>query len=44
MNAHDVRWQQRFASYNKALAQLKNAVVLSSNEHSLNCLKSCKRK
>ena len=29
MNASDVRWQQRFANYKKALDQLKNAVELS---------------
>jgi nucleotidyltransferase substrate binding protein (TIGR01987 family) len=29
MNVSDVRWQQRFANYKKALAQLKNAVELS---------------
>lgn len=29
MNAADVRWQQRFANYKKALAQLKEAVELS---------------
>ena len=29
MNAPDIRWQQRFANYNKALAQLKYAVELS---------------
>lgn len=29
MNASDVRWQQRFANYKKALAQLKDAVELS---------------
>jgi nucleotidyltransferase substrate binding protein (TIGR01987 family) len=29
MNDQDIRWQQRFANYKKALAQLKNAVELS---------------
>ena len=29
MPTPDVRWQQRFASYKKALAQLKDAVTLS---------------
>lgn len=29
MNASDVRWQQRFSNYKKALAQLKDAVELS---------------
>ncbi|MDO9106377.1 MAG: nucleotidyltransferase substrate binding protein [Methylovulum sp.] len=29
MYTPDVRWQQRFANYKKALAQLKNAVELS---------------
>ena len=29
MNNFDVRWQQRFANYKKALAQLRNAVELS---------------
>lgn len=29
MNNPDVRWQQRFANYKKALAQLKDAVILS---------------
>lgn len=29
MNVQDIRWQQRFNSYKKALAQLKEAVVLS---------------
>jgi nucleotidyltransferase substrate binding protein (TIGR01987 family) len=29
MNNHDIRWQQRFASFNKALLQLQNAVELS---------------
>lgn len=29
MPTTDVRWQQRFASYKKALAQLKDAVTLS---------------
>jgi nucleotidyltransferase substrate binding protein (TIGR01987 family) len=29
MNNQDIRWQQRFANYKKALAQLKNAVELS---------------
>jgi nucleotidyltransferase substrate binding protein (TIGR01987 family) len=31
MNAHDIRWQQRFANYKKALAQLKDAVELSKH-------------
>jgi nucleotidyltransferase substrate binding protein (TIGR01987 family) len=29
MNNQDIRWQQRFANYKKALAQLKDAVELS---------------
>jgi len=29
MTSQDIRWQQRFANYKKALAQLKNAVELS---------------
>jgi nucleotidyltransferase substrate binding protein (TIGR01987 family) len=29
MPTPDIRWQQRFVSYNKALAQLKDAVTLS---------------
>jgi len=29
MTNHDIRWQQRFANYKKALVQLKNAVELS---------------
>jgi nucleotidyltransferase substrate binding protein (TIGR01987 family) len=29
MNVSDVRWQQRFANYKKALAQLKDAVELN---------------
>ena len=29
MNDQDIRWQQRFANYKKALVQLKNAVDLS---------------
>lgn len=29
MNDLDIRWQQRFASYQKALLQLRNAVELS---------------
>ena len=29
MNDQDIRWQQRFANYKKALVQLKNAVELS---------------
>jgi nucleotidyltransferase substrate binding protein (TIGR01987 family) len=29
MNVSDIRWQQRFANYKNALAQLKNAVELS---------------
>ena len=29
MNNQDIRWQQRFANYKKALLQLQNAVVLS---------------
>jgi hypothetical protein len=29
MNTPDIRWQQRFTNYNKALMQLKNAVELS---------------
>ncbi|MEQ1560910.1 MAG: nucleotidyltransferase substrate binding protein [Methyloglobulus sp.] len=29
MNDQDIRWQQRFANYKKALAQLRNAVELS---------------
>ena len=29
MNNPDIRWQQRFANYKKALVQLKNAVELS---------------
>jgi nucleotidyltransferase substrate binding protein (TIGR01987 family) len=29
MNNQDIRWQQRFANYKRALAQLKNAVELS---------------
>lgn len=29
MNNPDVRWQQRFVNYKKALAQLKDAVILS---------------
>jgi len=29
MTVTDIRWQQRFANYKKALAQLKNAVELS---------------
>lgn len=29
MNDQDIRWQQRFANYKKALAQLKDAVELS---------------
>jgi len=29
MNTPDIRWQQRFANFKKALAQLKNAVELS---------------
>lgn len=29
MNDQDIRWQQRFANYKKALAQLKEAVELS---------------
>lgn len=29
MNDQDVRWQQRFANYKKALLQLQNAVELS---------------
>ncbi len=29
MNNHEIRWQQRFASYNKALLQLQSAVELS---------------
>lgn len=29
MNTPDIRWQQRFANYKKALVQLKNAVELS---------------
>lgn len=28
VNNPDVRWQQRFANYKKALAQLKDAVAL----------------
>ena len=29
MNAQDIRWQQRFANYKKALSQLREAVELS---------------
>ena len=29
MNQQDIRWQQRFANYKKALLQLQSAVVLS---------------
>ncbi len=29
MNTLDIRWQQRFANFKKALVQLKNAVELS---------------
>ena len=29
MNNQDIRWQQRFANYKRALIQLKNAVELS---------------
>ncbi len=29
MNNHDIRWQQRFASYNKAMLQLQSAAELS---------------
>lgn len=29
MSDHDIRWQQRFANYKKALVQLKEAVELS---------------
>jgi len=31
MNHQDIRWQQRFSNYKKALAQLKNAVELSGH-------------
>lgn len=30
MNNRDIRWQQRFANYNKALVQLKEAVELNA--------------
>lgn len=37
MNYHDIRWQQRFANYKKALMQLQEAVELS-NERPLSKL------
>ena len=30
MNNRDIRWQQRFANYKKALIQLKEAVELNA--------------
>lgn len=32
VNNPDVRWQQRFANYKKALAQLKDAVALGRQQ------------
>ena len=37
MNDPDIRWQQRFANYQKALLQLQNAVELS-NQRALSSL------
>ena len=37
MNTHDIRWQQRFANYKKALAQL-TAAVEQNRQHPLSNL------
>jgi len=39
MDNPGIRWQQRFASYQKALLQLQSAVELSQ-QHALNALAS----